>query len=313
MTEPSSDAAVRVERVLPASPEEVYDAWTDPQTLRRFMCPHNVLFARVEADVRVGGKFRLDMVHADHTTEHYGEYRELDRPRKLVFTWRSKYTAERDTLVTILLSPEGENTRLVLIHEQLPSDKARQQHTGGWTSCLEKLSEYLATTKAADDFRTTVRLAAPLHSVYQALTTQAGLAGWWTDDCTIGTREGDENEFRFPRSSFFARFKIRRLVPDSLVEWECLDSLHPAESGFKNRRDWVGTKVKFELRAADSAATELRFTHVGLLPRLECNGTCRNVWWHFLHQSLRTYMETGTGLPYTDKKSQTIPPWSGNG
>ena len=78
--------AVQIDRRLPATPEEVFDAWTNPNSLRKFMCPNEVLHARVEADVRVGGKFQIDMVNKNDETMHTGKYVEIDRPRKLVFT-----------------------------------------------------------------------------------------------------------------------------------------------------------------------------------------------------------------------------------
>jgi uncharacterized protein YndB with AHSA1/START domain len=135
--------AVRVDRRLPATPEEVFDAWTDPITLQKFMVPHSVLRARVTADVRVGGEFQITMEHEQDATDHWGKYVEIDRPRKLSFTWRSKYTDNRDSLVTLYFTPDGDDTRILLVHEQLPSAEARRQHNDGWSSVIDHLSDYL--------------------------------------------------------------------------------------------------------------------------------------------------------------------------
>lgn len=292
--------AVKVERLLAAPPEEVFDAWVDPNSLRRLMCPNTVLHARVEADVRMGGEFRIDMVNPQDETAHFGKYVEIDRPRKLSFTWRSKYTQNIDTLVTIYFTPEGNNTRLTLVHEKLPTEDLRRKHEGGWTSIVEGQVEYLQRLNSSDDFQTTVRLPAPASKVYAALTTEEGITGWWTKFCKLGRGEGEESEFQFPKAGATYRFVIKRLAPGELVEWECTEGNHPADTGFRNLHDWNGTRVRFELKPIDEAATELKFTHAGLRPRLECNLNCRNAWWRYLHQSLKTYMSRGTGLPYSD-------------
>ena len=138
---------VVVERILPASPAEVYVAWTTPATLQRFMCPGRQTAPVVEADVRVGGRFRIVMRDGDRDTEHTGEYRVLEPARRLVFTWASHATGFEPTLVTIELTPHEDGTRLVLIHEELENDDVRRRHRGGWTSILEKLAAQLARGK----------------------------------------------------------------------------------------------------------------------------------------------------------------------
>jgi uncharacterized protein YndB with AHSA1/START domain len=133
-------ARVVVERVLPASPEEVYAAWTTPATLSRFMCPGEMTAPVVEADVRVGGRFRIVMRDAGRDTEHRGEYRVLEPGRRLVFTWASAATGGAATLVTIELSPHEDGTRLVLVHEDLATEDVRGRHRQGWTSIVDKLA-----------------------------------------------------------------------------------------------------------------------------------------------------------------------------
>ncbi len=268
------------------------------------MCPNEVLHARVEVDVRVGGQFQIDMVNKNDETKHTGKYVEIDRPRKLVFTWRSKYTDDRDSLVTLYFTPDGDETRILLVHEKLPDAEARRKHTGGWSSVIDHLDQYERGLKSSEDFQTTVCLAGPVERVYAALTTQAGLAGWWTKFCTIGSKEGDENDFRFPGPDFSARFKIERLLPNSLVQWKCIDNTHPPAGGYKNLHDWIGTTVRFELQQIDPNTTQLKFSHLGMGPQLECNTSCRNGWWHYLHQSLRSYIANGKGLPHTEEHAK---------
>ena len=139
-----SPVRVVVERVLPGSPDEVYAAWTTPETLRLFMCPGDMTEAAIEADVRVGGAFRIVMRGPDRAVEHRGEYRVLEPGRRLVFTWASPVTGWTPTLVTIELAPHEEGTRLVLVHEGLATDDVRGSHRRGWTSIVEKLAREMA-------------------------------------------------------------------------------------------------------------------------------------------------------------------------
>jgi uncharacterized protein YndB with AHSA1/START domain len=140
MTDESPERLV-IERVLPASPAEVYAAWTTPETLRLFMCPGAQTAPVVAADVRVGGSFRIVM-RGDRDMEHRGEYRVLEPGRRLVFTWASPVTGWQPTLVTIELSPHEDGTRLVLVHEGLATEDIRAGHRWGWTGILEKLAHH---------------------------------------------------------------------------------------------------------------------------------------------------------------------------
>jgi uncharacterized protein YndB with AHSA1/START domain len=138
---------VELERILPAPPAEVFRAWTDPERLRVFMCPGAITSADVEADVRVGGRFRIVMHEGDAAIAHTGEYRVVDPPKRLVFTWHSPVTGPGGSLVTIALAAHPDGTRLVLTHEALPSDDAAGKHQRGWGSIVEKLARHLGAAK----------------------------------------------------------------------------------------------------------------------------------------------------------------------
>jgi uncharacterized protein YndB with AHSA1/START domain len=140
MTPPS----LCIVRVLPARPEEVFDAWIDPESLRTWMCPGAMSVSAVEVDARVGGSFRIVMRGAQGDVEHTGRYREIRRPERLVFTWASRITAGRETLVTIELRARADGTELTLTHAELPDDETRRLHQGGWASIVEKLAAQLA-------------------------------------------------------------------------------------------------------------------------------------------------------------------------
>jgi uncharacterized protein YndB with AHSA1/START domain len=131
---------LRVVRVLWASPEEVFDAWTDPKSLAIFMAPGSVKGSVVESDPRVGGRFRIVMKGADCDHEHTGEYLVLDRPRALVFTWTSKATRGKSSTVSIGIRSVGPGqTEVTLLHEGLPDEPSTSEHRSGWGDILDKL------------------------------------------------------------------------------------------------------------------------------------------------------------------------------
>lgn len=123
------------ERILPATPEQVFAAWTTPERMTEWLSP--IGHAEAEVDLRVGGAFRVVMVDEGIPIEHTGTY--LEVPRRLVFTWISPYTVPEPSLVTVQLHPNDGGTRLVLTHERLPDD-AVESHRGGWGSMLERLA-----------------------------------------------------------------------------------------------------------------------------------------------------------------------------
>lgn len=141
-TDDQSLPHVRVSRVLPVPPSAVFAAWLDPDSVREWMSP--VGTATLTLDPRVGGEFCLVMSSDGFEIEHVGRYRIIDPPRLLQFTWRSEFTGQQDTLVTVRFEPHGDGqTHLELIHELLTDDQARS-HEGGWATILERLETHLA-------------------------------------------------------------------------------------------------------------------------------------------------------------------------
>jgi uncharacterized protein YndB with AHSA1/START domain len=139
MRDPTT-ATVCVKRCFTASAEQVFDAWLDPEKARRFLfATPTGQMVRAETDPRVGGRFtftdRRDGVDVDHT----GEYVEIDRPRRLVFTFMvPKYSSE-STRVTIAIVPLESGCELTLTHEGvLPEYEARTAE--GWSKILAGLA-----------------------------------------------------------------------------------------------------------------------------------------------------------------------------
>lgn len=136
-----AEDAIVIRRTIPASAERLFDAWTDPEQLALWMSP--VGHAVAQVDVRVGGRIRVTMAGDGRSIEHTGEYLAIERPHRLVFSWRSPYTGGIASRVTVELIDGPGGTDLTLRHELLPREAIRS-HAGGWGSMLDRLAALLS-------------------------------------------------------------------------------------------------------------------------------------------------------------------------
>lgn len=141
----STKPSLTIKRRLKAPPENIYGAWTDPAKITHWWGPEQSRTLSAELDVRVGGRFHI-VFRTPDGDEHdvSGTYREVIPNRKLVFTWMWRPMPERQSLVTVTLTPDGEGTLLTLLHEQFFDEPARDRHRSGWTGTLDRLERYLA-------------------------------------------------------------------------------------------------------------------------------------------------------------------------
>jgi uncharacterized protein YndB with AHSA1/START domain len=132
---------VQVRRRVSADAEEIFDLWTKPELMVRWMSPFpGPVSCQASCDLRPGGSYRLVMSTEGASREVTGTYVEIDRPRKLVFTWMGPLTNQVNTLVTLELNPIGRETDLVLTHERLPTAAMFEGHTKGWGRILDHLT-----------------------------------------------------------------------------------------------------------------------------------------------------------------------------
>nr|AYM52871.1 hypothetical protein [Myxococcaceae bacterium MCy9487] len=142
---PRMPVQVRVTHRFKASAERVYDAWLDPARARHWLFVTSAApLVRSEIDARVGGIFRFVDLRDGEEVEHTGEYLELDRPRRLVFTLTvPRYSQDRDRL-TVDIVPLDSGCEVTLTHEMSPdSEKYREGATRGWTELLGRFDVLL--------------------------------------------------------------------------------------------------------------------------------------------------------------------------
>jgi uncharacterized protein YndB with AHSA1/START domain len=144
----SEAPAIHVKRRFIASAERVFDAWLDTVWIGRFMFgPHlrDEQVVSLENDPRVGGVFHYRVTRGGTEIDHTGTYREIDRPRRLVFTWGVDEEQGDLSVVTIDIAPDGDGCMLTLTHAMHPDWAEYAERTqAGWTKITGDLAAALA-------------------------------------------------------------------------------------------------------------------------------------------------------------------------
>lgn len=142
-------ASVRVSRQLAASPERLFDAWLDAGEVRAALLAGGI--ARVtgaDIDARTGGGFRIVCHRKGEEVEYSGEFLEIDRPQRLVFSLFAERYAQRDDRVIVELAPLADQSLLVLTHElSLPNPAQRSRVRRAWARVLDGLAALVATSR----------------------------------------------------------------------------------------------------------------------------------------------------------------------
>jgi uncharacterized protein YndB with AHSA1/START domain len=136
-------ATVQVARRFSASAERVFDAWLDLNTAGKwlFATPTGKM-SKVKIDARIGGSYLIVECREGTDVEHIGDYLEIDRPRRLVFTLKVPKYSQENTKVTIEIRPLESGCELTLTHEGvLPNYIAST--TSGWNMILDQLATKL--------------------------------------------------------------------------------------------------------------------------------------------------------------------------
>jgi uncharacterized protein YndB with AHSA1/START domain len=153
MSEAQAAATVRVSRRFDAGPERVFDAWLTPSMIGRFMFGASLRdeeVLRIAVDPRAGGRFSFLVRRQGQEIDHVGHYLEIDRPRRLAFTWGIAGESHDQSRVDIEITPDGSGCELVLVHRMAPEwasyvDRVR----AGWTTMCDALAGVLASQPGA--------------------------------------------------------------------------------------------------------------------------------------------------------------------
>lgn len=146
---------------------------------------------------------------------------------------------------------------------------------------------------AQRDYMRCITIRAPRQRVFEALTTIAGLRGWWTPLSSGSTAPGGDLRFEFAAANQHIVIHVD-VATLSSVQWTCVE-----HSPFS---EWNGTKIAFDLFERSPNATEIWFRHAGLNPVLACYDDCSSGWDYFL-DSLVALAERGKGTPFSESRA----------
>ena len=146
-----------------------------------------------------------------------------------------------------------------------------------------------ASKMKTSDFSTTLQVEQTPMQVFNAINN---VRGWWQGEIT-GNTETLHDEFTYRMGEIhFSKQVIVDMIPGKKVVWLVTDSkLNFA----KNKSEWTGTKISFEI-SRQKDKTQIRFTHIGLVPELEAYGGCSNAWKQLIQESLFSLISTGKGV-----------------
>ena len=138
------------------------------------------------------------------------------------------------------------------------------------------------------DFTTTILVDQTPTEVFNAINN---VRGWWQGEIK-GSTEKLNDEFTYQMGEIhFSKQKLVEVIPDKKVVWLVTDS---RLNFIKDKTEWTGTKISFEISEINNK-TQVRFTHLGLVPAVACYGDCSNAWSRLIQQSLFSLITTGKG------------------
>ena len=125
--------------------------------------------------------------------------------------------------------------------------------------------------------------------------------GWWSEEIEGNTEHlNDVFSYHF-EDIHRCQIKLIEVIPNKKVLWYVIDNYF---SFIKNKSEWTGTTISFEI-TQKGKQTQMRFTHLGLVPEYECYTICRDAWTNYTQNSLRSLIMTGKGQPNSKGNPRT--------
>jgi uncharacterized protein YndB with AHSA1/START domain len=144
LTEDSAQV-VRIERTFDAPAEDVFDAWTSTEVIRRWFKPaKDWQEPSAEVDLRPGGAIRVVMRGPDGTEVGAGgEYTLIDRPHRLEFTWTFDDDPSNQQMIELEFTEQDGATTVLFVNSNISHEKKRDEQYGGWQTCFDNMERVL--------------------------------------------------------------------------------------------------------------------------------------------------------------------------
>jgi uncharacterized protein YndB with AHSA1/START domain len=145
----STSVTLVVRRLISATADTLFDAWTKPADLMSWWGPGGVACPEAQVDLRVGGRCRIANRFPDGVVWILWEFEVIEPPHKLVYTWRLEQSSGASERVTVRFEPRDNATEVIVIHERIRDVATRDRHEHGWHGCLDGLAEYVGKGSGA--------------------------------------------------------------------------------------------------------------------------------------------------------------------
>ncbi|WP_348811411.1 SRPBCC family protein [Flavobacterium maritimum] len=148
------------------------------------------------------------------------------------------------------------------------------------------------------DFTTILLVDQTPEEVFNAINN---VRAWWSEEIE-GSTDKVNDVFTYHYEDIHrCQIKLLEVIPNEKVVWLVIENYF---NFTKDKREWTGTKISFEI-SKKGEQTQIRFTHLGLVPEYECYDICRDAWSNYIHNSLRSLITTGKGQPNSTGNPRT--------
>ena len=140
------------------------------------------------------------------------------------------------------------------------------------------------------DYHIRIAVDATAHEAFESINS---VSKWWTENLEGSSQKpGDEFTVRFG-DVHMSKQKLVEVIPNKKVVWLVTDS---KLNFVEDKQEWTNTKILFEIAEQDGK-TQINFSHLGLVPQVECYNSCSNAWGQYIKGSLFKLLTEGKGTP----------------
>ncbi|MFK8034659.1 MAG: SRPBCC domain-containing protein [Hyphomicrobiales bacterium] len=142
-----ADLSVIIRKLVRGSPEQVFQAWTEPEQVVKWWGPADVSCSECQIDLSVGGAYKIGNLLPDGSVVWIiGKFLKVERPNLLSYSWQSglqaEYEEKTQERVTVRFVQRGELTEVIVEHCHISEAQTQRNHTLGWAGCLKGIEEF---------------------------------------------------------------------------------------------------------------------------------------------------------------------------